>query len=46
MLLPPLPCHEVALIEKAEGINRLLQKETIVGLVGMGEIGKTTLTPI
>ncbi|CAM6068559.1 unnamed protein product, partial [Sphagnum tenellum] len=43
ILFPHLPCHEVALIDKAQEINILLQKQFIVGLVGMSGIGKTTL---
>jgi hypothetical protein len=43
-LLPTLPYHEVALIDKAKDIHILLQKESIVGLVRMGGIGKTTLS--
>jgi len=41
ILLPPLPIHEVALIDKAQDIDILLQKGSFVGLVEMGGIGRT-----
>jgi hypothetical protein len=42
--MPPLPCYEVMLEDKANAINSLLQKGSIVALVGMGGIRKTTLS--
>jgi signal recognition particle GTPase len=42
--MPHLPCYEVVLENKTNAINILLQKESIVVLVGVGGIRKTTLS--
>jgi ABC-type Mn2+/Zn2+ transport system ATPase subunit len=42
--MPPLPFYEVTFENKVNAINSLLQKESIIALVGMGGIAKTTLS--
>ncbi len=42
--MPPLSFYKVSLENKANAINSLLQKESIVALVGIGGIGKTSLS--